>query len=96
MYDEEVRPYNILGLLIEADGLLYEKTLGEGTVQPSYSYIRFCFHLSLHCHLCSGIRFVKWQLAWVDYLDTMHCAAIAYIAILQQCTCILTMMSYRH
>ena len=38
MYDEEVRPYNLLSLLMEVDGLyrapLYEKTLDEGIVQP--------------------------------------------------------------
>ena len=66
MYDEEVRPYNLLSLLMEVDGLyrapLYEKTLDEGTVQPrqfspvSYSYIRFSFHLSFHRHVCSGFR----------------------------------------
>ena len=38
MYDEEVRPYNLLSLLMEVDwlyrALLYEKTLDEGIVQP--------------------------------------------------------------
>ena len=37
MYDDEVRPYDLLSLLMEVDGLyralLYEKTLDEGTVQ---------------------------------------------------------------
>ena len=38
MYDDEVRPYDLLGLLMEVNGLyrapLYEKTLDEGIVQP--------------------------------------------------------------
>ena len=59
MYDEEVRVYDLLSFLMEVDGLyralLYEKTLDKAQFSPfSYSNIRFCFHLSLHCHLCSG------------------------------------------
>ena len=38
MHYEEVRPYDLLSLLMEVDGLyralLHEKTLDEGTVQP--------------------------------------------------------------
>ena len=51
MYDEEVRPYDLLRLLMELDGLfrapLYEKTLDEGTVQPR--------QLQLHQVLLSSV-----------------------------------------
>ena len=51
MYDEEVRPYDLLSLLMEADGLyrasLYAKTLDKGTVQPR--------QLQLHQVLLSSV-----------------------------------------
>ena len=80
MHYEDVRPYNLLSLLMEVGGLyrapLYEKTLDKAQFSPvSYSYIRFCFHLSFHHHVCSGFRLrllrVKLRsengdFAWVD------------------------------
>ena len=51
MHYEEVRPYDLLSLLMEVDGLyrapLYEKTLDEGTVQPH--------QLQLHQVLLSSV-----------------------------------------
>ena len=51
MYDEEVRPYDLLSFLMEVDGLyrapLYEKTLDEGIVQP--------LQLQLHQVLLSSV-----------------------------------------
>ena len=109
MYDEEVKPYDLLSLLMEVDGLyrapLYEKTLDKAQFSPvSYSYIRFCFHLSFHHHVCSGFRLrllrVKLRrengdFAWVDYFSIVQPLLIQYIAILQHRTCTLA-TSYRN
>ena len=47
----------------------------------SYSYIRFCFHLSFHRHVCSGFRLrllrvvlrsENGDFAWVDYFSIVQ------------------------
>ena len=86
MHYEEVRPYDLLSLLMEVDGIyrapLYEKTLDKAQFSPvSYSYIRFSFHLYFHRHVCSGFRLrllrvvlcsENGDFAWVDYFSIVQ------------------------
>ena len=102
MHDEEVRPYDVLSLLMEVNGLyrapLYEKTSDEGTVQPRQLQLhQFCFHLSSHRHVCSGFRLrllrvvlrsQNGDFAWVDYFSIVQLLHInSHFAAMYMYTC---------